>query len=52
MGEDEQLMHRMYPVDFGAADLDVPGSEMDDDLERIGSEDEENNPYSLGGDKD
>ena len=31
-------------------DLDVPGSELDDDQEAIGSEDEENNYYSLGGD--
>lgn len=31
-------------------DLDVPGSELDDKQERIGSEDEENNYYSLGGD--
>lgn len=30
--------------------LDVPGSELDDDQEDIGSEDEENNYYSLGGD--
>ncbi|WP_270089913.1 hypothetical protein [Sphingobacterium sp. SYP-B4668] len=30
--------------------LDVPGSELDDDQEEIGSEDEENNYYSLGGD--
>jgi hypothetical protein len=30
--------------------LDVPGSELDDSLEEIGSEDEENNYYSLGGD--
>lgn len=28
-------------------DLDVPGSEIDDELEEIGSEDEENNYYSL-----
>ena len=35
-----------YPVN----DLDVPGSELDDDMEIIGSEDEENNYYSLGGD--
>ena len=35
-----------FPVD----DLDVPGSELDDDMEIIGSEDEENNYYSLGGD--
>lgn len=31
-------------------DLDVPGSELDDDMEAIGSEDEENDYYSLGGD--
>jgi len=31
-------------------DLDIPGSELDDDKEKIGSEDEENNYYSLGGD--
>jgi hypothetical protein len=32
------------------ADLDVPGSELDDLQESVGSEDEENNYYSLGGD--
>lgn len=31
-------------------ELDVPGSEDDDENERIGEEDEENNYYSLGGD--
>ena len=31
-------------------DLDVPGSELDDEQEKIGSEDEENNYYSIGGD--
>jgi hypothetical protein len=31
-------------------DLDIPGAELDDDMENIGSEDEENNYYSLGGD--
>jgi hypothetical protein len=30
--------------------LDIPGSELDDDQEKIGNEDEENNYYSLGGD--
>jgi hypothetical protein len=30
--------------------LDVPGSELDDEQEDIGNEDEENNYYSLGGD--
>jgi hypothetical protein len=32
-------------------DLDVPGSELDDDNENIGEEDEENNYYSLGGNR-
>ena len=36
--------------DTSGADLDVPGSELDDVMEEIGSEDEENNYYSLGGD--
>jgi hypothetical protein len=31
-------------------DLDVPGSELDNQQESVGSEDEENNYYSLGGD--
>ncbi len=31
-------------------DLDVPGSELDDEDEVLGEEDEENNYYSLGGD--
>jgi hypothetical protein len=36
--------------DLSGSDLDVPGSELDDMAEEIGSEDEENNYYSLGGD--
>jgi hypothetical protein len=32
------------------SELDVPGSELDDEQEDIGSEDEENNYYSIGGD--
>lgn len=35
---------------FAPEDIDVPGSELDDEEEAIGSEDEENNYYSLGGD--
>ena len=31
-------------------DLDVPNAEADDAVENIGSEDEENNYYSIGGD--
>jgi hypothetical protein len=51
MGDDEQILkHRTTPVDFSGKDLDIPGSELDDASESIGSEDEENNGYSLGGD--
>ena len=49
-GDDEQLKHRVWPVDFAAKDIDIPGSELDDRNEAIGAEDEENNSYSLGGD--
>jgi hypothetical protein len=37
-------------ADESNSDLDVPGSELDDDQEKVGSEDEENNYYSIGGD--
>jgi hypothetical protein len=36
--------------DVSGDDLDIPGAELDDDQEDIGSEDEENNHYSLGDD--
>jgi hypothetical protein len=36
--------------DASGSDLDVPGSEADEKEENEGSEDEENNFYSLGGD--
>jgi hypothetical protein len=36
--------------DYSDDDLDIPGSELDDEMENIGSEDEENNYYSIGGD--
>ena len=49
MGEDEGLKHRASPIDFAGGDMDVPGSELDDNAEATGSEDEENNVYSLGG---
>ena len=39
-----------FKDDLSGSDLDVPGSELDDEPEKIGSEDEENNYYSLGGD--
>jgi len=38
------------PADFDEG-LDVPGADLDDDNEFIGEEDEENNYYSLGGDR-
>ena len=38
-----------FKEDMTGEDLDVPGSEADDAQEEIGSEDEENNYYSLGG---
>ena len=50
-GDDEVLANRSWPVDFAGEDLDVPGSEDDDAQEMLGSEDEENNSYSIGGDR-
>jgi hypothetical protein len=49
--EAELLANEGWDVDpmFLPDDLDVPGSELDDESEMIGSEDEENNYYSLGG---
>ncbi|MEI8046766.1 MAG: hypothetical protein WCI92_05255 [Bacteroidota bacterium] len=38
-----------FNEDISGYELDVPGSEMDDKMEEIGSEDEENNYYSIGG---
>jgi hypothetical protein len=35
---------------LSGSDLDIPGAELDDSLEVVGSEDEENNYYSIGGD--
>ncbi|HEX2967665.1 MAG TPA: hypothetical protein VHO46_01080 [Bacteroidales bacterium] len=35
-----------------ADDLDIPGSELDDDSEETGNEDEENNYYSLSDNDD
>ena len=50
-GDDEILLNRPWPVDFAGNDLDIPGSEQDDAQEEVGSEDEENNAYSIGGDR-
>ena len=38
-----------FAEDMSGDDLDVPGSEYDDEQEWIGSEDEENNYFILGG---
>jgi len=48
--EGEPLNERSSFNAVSGSDLDVPGSEEDDANEDIGEEDEENNPYSLGGD--
>ncbi len=45
-----QLNEKDFSEDPTGSDLDVPGSELDDEQEVIGNEDEENNYYSLGGD--
>lgn len=39
-----------FEEDKSGSDLDVPGSELDDEQEKTGNEDEENNYYSIGGD--
>ncbi|MFY7860908.1 MAG: hypothetical protein ACOVP5_01680 [Chitinophagales bacterium] len=44
------MNEKEFEDDMSGDDLDVPGSELDDQMEEIGSEDEENNYYSLGGD--
>ncbi|MBC9931672.1 hypothetical protein [Chitinophaga qingshengii] len=46
-GEQEETWRQ----DKTGDDLDVPGAELDDEEEAIGEEDEENNLYSLGGDR-
>jgi hypothetical protein len=45
-----ELNQKDFDEDESGSDLDVPGSEFDDDWEDMGSEDEENNNYSIGGD--
>jgi hypothetical protein len=45
-----RLNEKDFEEDMTGNDLDVPGAELDDEQENIGSEDEENNYYSLGGD--
>jgi len=42
-------LEKKFNGDMSGSDLDIPGSELDDDQEKVGSEDEENNFYSIGG---
>jgi hypothetical protein len=46
----EKRNQKDFSDDVSGSDLDIPGSELDDQMENAGSEDEENNYYSLGGD--
>lgn len=45
-----KLNEKDFGDDVTGSDLDVPGSELNEDEESIGTEDEENDYYSLGGD--
>ena len=45
-----ELNQKDFNEDVSGSDLDIPGSELDDELENSGNEDEENNHYSIGGD--
>jgi hypothetical protein len=46
--EDGDPLNESEGHPLSGRDLDIPGSEDDDDLEDIGEEDEENNSYSEG----
>ena len=48
--DDGVFNEKNFNQDKSGSDLDIPGSELDDEQENIGSEDEENNGYSIGGD--
>jgi hypothetical protein len=50
---DDELMQAKSRVDDvpEEGDLDIPGADLDDEEENLGEEDEENNYYSLGGDR-
>ena len=47
---DESWEEKEVEGELLSGDLDVPGSELDDEQEKIGNEDEENNYYSIGSD--
>lgn len=50
---DDELIKGNARVDFveNEDDLDVPGAELDDEEEAVGENDEENDYFSLGGDR-
>jgi hypothetical protein len=48
--DEGKFNEKNFNQDKSGSDLDIPGSELDDAQEDIGSEDEENNGYSIGGD--
>lgn len=50
LGDDELTRHARVDELEEEQDLDVPGAKMNDE-EALGQEDEENNYYSLGGDR-
>jgi len=50
VSKEEEIVEIDTVKDLSDIDLDIPGSELDDEQEIIGNEDEENNYYSLGGD--
>ena len=45
------MIDEYFGNDTFSDDLDIPASELDDQQERIGNEDDENNYYSIGGDR-
>ena len=51
-GDGNPILHEQPDVERLGDDLDVPGSAADDAMEKIGSEDEENNFYSLSDNED
>jgi hypothetical protein len=50
MRDADAMNEKDFEDELSGNDLDVAGSELDDQQEKVGSEDEENNYYSLGGD--
>ncbi|PUZ26606.1 hypothetical protein GA0116948_102135 [Chitinophaga costaii] len=49
--DDVDAQESDWKKDKTGRDLDIPGQELDDEAEDVGAEDEENNGYSLGGDR-